>query len=232
MPAGTAACGRMAGSERWKAFAGVVVRRRREFFVAWAAVAAVLLPAASGLERRLQMGARIPGSESDDVARLIETRFSSPFANFAVLVVRGIPDVRDSAGRAALSTVVAALRADPEVTGAFSILDTPDTLFAGASGGTFVIVGLRADAAADGVLAGLRSMGRQIELANRSADPGLELLWTGEGPLTADLRRASADDANDAERRVLPIVLVLLAVAFGAVAAAALPVAAGALAIA
>ena len=192
----------------------------------------VLLPAASGLERRLEMGARIPGSESDEVARLIDARFTSPFESFAVLVIRGIPDVRDSTGRTALAGIIAGLRANEEVTGTFSILDAPDTLFAGVSGGTFVIVGLRADAAGDDVLQELRSTSREIERLNRPAHSAVELLWTGEGPLTADLRRASADDANRAERRVLPVVLVLLAVAFGAVAAAALPVAAGALSIA
>ncbi len=222
----------MAGSDRWRTFACVVVRRRRLFFIAWAALAAVLLPAANGLERRLEMGARIPGSESDEVARQIGTGFASPFANFAVLVVRGIPDVRDSAGRVALARIIAGVRTNRDVAGTFSILDTPDTLFAAADGGTFVVVGLRADAAGDSVLSGLRATTRRITLAKRSSHPELELLWTGEGPLTADLRQASADDANRAERRVLPIVLILLAVAFGALAAAALPVAAGALAIA
>jgi hypothetical protein len=58
------------------------------------------------------------------------------------------------------------------------------------------------------------------------------LLWTGAGPLTVDLRRASANDAARAERRIMPLTLALLVVAFGAVIAAALPIAAGALSIA
>lgn len=222
----------MAGSDRWGAFARAVVRRRRLFFLAWAAAALVLLPAARGLERRLEVGARIPGSESDDVARLIEGEFASPFASFVVLVVRGLPDVRTPAGRRALVAIVRGVRENPAVSGTFSMLDAPDTLFAGAEGGTFVIVGLGADAADNSVLAGLRATSQRLVVAQRAVHPGLELLWTGEGPLTADLRQASADDANRAELRVLPLVLLLLTIAFGALAAAALPVAAGALAIA
>lgn len=210
----------------------MVVRQRRILFLGWAVAALVLLPAAGGLERRLQAGARIPGSESDAVTRLIDAEFASPFASFVVLVVRGLPDARGPAGRHALEAIVAGVRENPAVTGTFSILDAPDTLFIGADGGTFVIVGLAADAAGDSVLASLRATTHRIVAGQRSSHPGLELLWTGEGPLTADLRQASADDANRAELRVLPIVLVLLTIAFGAIGAAALPVAAGALAIA
>lgn len=224
----------MAGSDRWGAFARAVVHRRRICFLAWAAAGLVLLPLAGGLERRLEAGAHIPGSESDDVARLIESAFTSPFASFVVLVVRGLPDVRGPGGRQALAAIVDGVRENPAVSGTFSMLDAPDTLFAGAGpgGGTFVIVGLAADAAGEDVLAGLRATAQRLVIAHRAVHPGLELLWTGEGPLTADLRQASADDANTAELRVLPLVLLLLTVAFGALAAAALPVAAGALAIA
>lgn len=221
----------MAGSDRWS-IAALAVRHRRALFLAWAALAAVLLPAARGLERRLETGARIPGSESDETARLIATRFASPFARFAVLVVRGLPAPSDTAGRNALASVVRGVRDNPSVSGTFSVLDAPDTLFVGADGSTFVIVGLHANAAADSVLAALRATTAGLARTLRDAHPRLELLWTGEGPLTADLRRASADDANRAEKRVLPLTLLLLTVVFGALAAAALPVAAGALAIA
>ena len=209
-----------------------MVLRRRALFLGWAVVAAILLPAARGVEGDLEMGARVAGSESDQVTRRIETQFTSSFANLAVLVVRGLPDVRTTDGRVALEGVVSAIRRVPVVTGTFSILDAPDTLFSGGTDGTFVIVGLRADAAEDSVLGELRATSEKLALAERFNHPELELLWTGEGPLTADLRRASAEDGRRAERRVLPLVLVLLAIAFGALAAAALPVAAGALAIA
>src|SRR5262249_21661329 len=54
-----------------------------------------------------------------------------------------------------------------------------------------------------------------------------KLLWTGEIPLNLDVREASSDDARAAERRALPIALLLLLAAFGTVVAALLPVAVG-----
>jgi putative drug exporter of the RND superfamily len=129
---------------------------------------------------------------------------------------------------------VRGLRASPAVTGTFSALDVPDSLFVGVGGGTFVVVGLRASnqAAIDRLLPSLRHTTADLTSTLRARHAAVELLWTGEGPLTTDLRRASADDAHAAERRVLPLTLALLVLSFGAVVAAALPVAIGALAIA
>lgn len=221
-------------SRGWSAFATLVVHRRRAALVLWTAVSAALVPLARGVEQRLETGARIPGSESAEVSQLLAERFTSPYAQYAVLVVRGLPAATTAPGRAALGEIVRVLRASPVVTGTFSALDVPDSLFAGTGGGTFVVVGLRASnqAAIDALLPGLRRTTTALASALRAQHDAVELLWTGEGPLTADLRRASADDAHEAERRVLPLTLALLVLSFGAVVAAALPVAIGALAIA
>src|SRR5207344_1995550 len=84
----------------------------------------------------------------------------------------------------------------------------------------------------DSMLVDLRA--RTEAAARRLSSEGrrVEMLWTGAGPLTVDLRRASANDAARAERRIMPLTLGLLVVAFGAVIAAVLPIAAGALSIA
>ena len=221
-------------SGQWSRIADVVVRRRRGVLVLWSALALLLMPFARGVERRLETGARIAGSESAEVSRLLRSGFTSPYAQYAVLVVRGLPSTTTAEGRVVLDRLVSVLRTSRGVTGTFSARDTDDSLFVGVGGGTFVVVGLRADgqAAVDSLLPGLREITGALTSDLRLRYPRAELLWTGEGPLTADLRRASADDANRAERRVLPLTLALLIVAFGAVVAAALPVAIGALAIA
>ena len=51
--------------------------------------------------------------------------------------------------------------------------------------------------------------------------------WTGEAALNADLRRASSEEAQNAELRVLPVTLALLLAVFGTVTAALLPVLVG-----
>jgi len=211
----------------------LVVRRRRLVLALWTLAAALLLPMARGVERRLDTGARVPGSESARVAELLATKFESPFARYAVLVVRGVPDITTDSARMTLRDLVQAVSENPTVGGTFSLLNSGDSLFVGQDGGTFVIVGLRqTETNIDSVLPSLRRTTERLLPALRSRYPGAELLWTGELPLTVDLRRVSADDANRAERLVLPLTLALLVVAFGAAAAAVLPVAFGALSIA
>ncbi len=223
----------MAITGSWNAIAGLVVRRRRIVLLVWGVAVALLVPLARGVEQRLETGARIPGSESAIVTQLLATQFASPYAQYAILVVRGLPAPGTDVGRAELKQVVGVVRASAAVSGTFSALDVEDSLFAGADGGTFIVVGLRArdQAGIDAVLPGLRRATSDLATLLRARHPRAELLWTGEGPITADLRRASADDATAAELRVLPLTLALLVVAFGAVVAATLPVAMGALAI-
>ena len=221
----------MAGSERVATF---VVRHRRAVAGAWLLVAALLAPAASRLERLLTVAARVPRSESAAVDSILATRFESPFAWSAILVVTGVPTPRTDSGRAALRRVVDAVTRAPGVSRTLSYLDVPDTLFLASSGdATFVIVGLEpGDAGVDALLPGLRRASGEAEWALWPVHPRATLRWTGEIPLNADVRHASGDEVRLAERRVLPLTLALLVIAFGAVAAALVAVASGALAIA
>lgn len=213
--------------------ASAVVMHRRVAFVAWAIVVAALTPHSVNVEKRLETRSRVAGSESERVADLMATRFSSPYSRYAVLVVSGLKDPADSSGRRLLRSIVTALDSNAAVAGTFSLLDLADSLFVGGKGGTFIIVGLRAgDESFDVGLASLRDVTSALLPTLRVAHPDIELLWTGEHPLTADLRQVSADDASRAERRILPLTLVVLVIAFGAVAAAMLPIGLGALAIA
>jgi RND superfamily putative drug exporter len=214
--------------------AGTVVRRRAALALAWLAAAAVLLPLARRAEDRFEVQARILGSESAEVERLLATRFESPFAHGAVLVLAGVPGPGSPEGRAVLGTVVEALRARPEVSGTFSYLDQPEPHFAGERGqGMFVLVGLEApNGRVDRLLQGLRAATAALAARLRHDHPEISLRWTGEAAINFDLWRTSTDESRTAERRALPVTLVLLVAAFGSVVAALLPVASGALAVA
>ena len=215
-----------------KSAASAIVRHRRVAFCAWALVVATLLPLSTGVEKRLETGSRVAGSESERVATLMATRFASPYARYAVLVVNGLRDPADSVGVTVVERIVATLDSNTAVARTFSLLDLSDSLFVGRNGGTFVIVGLQpSDDGFDAALASLRRSTSRLLRELRVAQPDIELLWTGEHALTADLRRVSADDAARAERRVLPLTLLVLVIAFGAIAAALLPIGLGALAI-
>jgi RND superfamily putative drug exporter len=223
----------MAGSSG--SLAETIIRRRTRILAAWVVVCVALLPAARSIESVLSVAARIDGSESAVVDDQLAQRFHSPFAHSAVLVATGLPSPTAPAGELALRSLVDALRATPGITNVLSYLDGRELLFAGApgsdEGGAFVIVGLAGGMRPDARLELLRRATRRLETDLRRDHPHVALRWTGETALNADLRRASAADAQGAELRALPATLVLLLVAFGALTAALLPVAGGMLAI-
>lgn len=211
-----------------------VVRRRRWVVAAWAAALVALAPHAARVERVLDVSARVDGSESWTVDEMLRERFDSPFAHYAVLVVTGADvDPATDGGVRLLSEIVAAVREVPGVTGTISNADHPDRAFIPArGGGTFVVVGIApGDAPPDAMVPLLRRATERLAARLAASHPGLTLRWTGDVALNYDLRRVSAAEGQAAERRALPLTLVMLLVAFGALAAALLPLALGMLAI-
>ena len=215
-----------------RGFAEGVVRRRRWVIAAWLLASVALAPQAARVERSLEVAARVRDSEAADVERELASRFQSPYARFAVLVASGIPSPGSPPGERVLREIISAVDSVTPVTGTFSYLDVRDTLFLGAAdSGTFIIVGLDAAERLDGVVPALRAATERASARLRATHPRIALRWTGEVPINHDIRRTSADEARRAEQRVLPLTLVLLLLAFGAVVASLLPLAAGALAI-
>lgn len=215
----------------------LVVRRGGWIAALWLAAAVVFVPRAGRLPNVLQTSARVEGSESALVERLLQGPLASAYARYAILVIGGVPSPATAEGAAALRRIIQPLAAAPQVAGVFSYLDRPDSLLvnpAGRGEGTLVIVGLAADSATKPhrIIPHLRSLTERLAVALRRDYPGLTLRWTGETPLNVDLRRTSAGDVQHAERRALPITAALLVLAFGAVVAALVPVGAGAVAIA
>jgi RND superfamily putative drug exporter len=211
-----------------------VVRRRGWVAAAWVALGAALLPLAQRAEQELEVTSRIPGSESAEVEQILATRFESPFARSLLLVVSAVPAPDTPSGREALQDVVAGLQGVPGITRTLSYLDSADELFLPAAGaqGTFVVVGLDpAGVRGDDVIPRLRRSTAGIAERLQRRFPGAALRWTGEAALNFDLRRATAEEVRQGERRALPLTLILLFLAFGAAVAAVLPIASGALAI-
>ncbi|HKA60722.1 MAG TPA: MMPL family transporter, partial [Gemmatimonadales bacterium] len=215
--------------------ANLVVRRRGWIGLAWLVAAVVCVPRARRLPDVLQTSARVEGSESAVVEQLLRGPLASAYSRYAVLVVQGVPTPQTSAGAAALHRIVEPLASARPVAGVFSYLDQPDSLLVSLEdSSTFVIVGLVADSASrpDRIIQDLRSITGRLADTLRRDYPAVALRWTGDTPLNVDLRRTSATDVQLAERRALPVTAALLLLAFGAIAAALVPVLAGALAIA
>lgn len=214
--------------------AEIVVRRRHWIVGGWLLLAAFLLPHAIGAEKRLDVSASVPGSESERVRSLLATRFKTAFPTYAVLVVTGGPSPATVTGQALLSELRGRISVLPFVARTLSYLDTPDSLLVGARGETYMLVGLEPGGRRpDELVPILREATASVAERHKPehSAPALALRWTGEIALNYDLRKASAADAQAAERRVLPVTLILLVLAFGAVAAAVLPLVAGAVSI-
>src|SRR6201987_4201775 len=196
------------------------------------AMAIALLPFSSNVERRLETAVHIKGGESEKVDLELAQRFQSPYAHRLVLVISGVPDPDSAKGADALGFLTSSLRTVPGVLGAVSSLDWPDSLFTGNDGGALIIVGLDPhNETVEALVPRLRARADWMEGQLRSQYPKIKLEITGEAPLNFDLRKVSADDVTRAEKRAMPVTLVLLLLAFGSLVAALLPLGVGLLSI-
>ncbi|MGD0826192.1 MAG: MMPL family transporter, partial [Terriglobales bacterium] len=181
----------------------------------------------------LETATRIEGSEAESVAQELATRFRSPFVDRVVLVIQGLPPADSEEGEQALATIEKRLGEEPGVSGVVSRLDYRDPIFLGRGGGTFVLVGLAStEGPVESLVPRLHELANSLQNQLRGRYPVVKLELTGETPLNFDIRKASADDVQHAERLVIPATLALLLVAFGSLVAALIPVAIGQLAIA
>jgi putative drug exporter of the RND superfamily len=207
----------------------------RRFWVAGVVLAAVvaLLPFSFHAERHLETATRVEGSQAEIVRQELDTRFHSPFVDRVVLVIQGLPPADSAEGEQALTTIVAALRAEPGVSGVVSYLDLHDSIFLGKGGGTFVLVGLSStEGPVELLVPRLHERAKSLQDQLRNRYPAVKLELTGELPLNFDIRKASADEVQRGESLVIPATLALLLVAFGSLVAAVIPLAVGQLAIA
>src|SRR5271165_2447929 len=207
----------------------------RRFWLAGVVLAAclVLLPFSFHAEHHLETATRIEGSEAENVARELATRFHSPFIDRVVLVIQGLPPADSEEGEQALATIDERLRVEPGVSGVVSHLDLRDPMFMGKGGGTFVLVGLAStDGPVESLVPGLHQRAESLQKQLQSRYPAVKIELTGETPLNFDIRKASADDVRHAETLVIPATLALLLLAFGSLVAALIPLAVGQLAIA
>jgi len=207
---------------------------RRRFWLAMSgfAMALTLVPFSYKVERRLETAVHIKGGESEKVDLELAQQFQSPYAHRLVLVISGVPDIDSAKGADVLGFLSSSLRSMPGVSGAVSSLDWPDPSFTGDNGGALIIVGLDPhDENVEALVPKLRTRADWMVGQLKSQYPNIKLEITGETPLTFDLRKVSADDVTHAEKRAMPVTLVLLVLAFGSVVAALLPLGVGVLSI-
>jgi RND superfamily putative drug exporter len=215
---------------RGPALAAWIVDHGAPITAAWVIAAVVALPNAIRLDSRLVAAGRDSGSESALVESTLSSRFASPFARHAVLVISGVSATSES-GQRVLSEATTAIDSLPFVTAVLAPGPRTAWLVAGENG-AMLVAGLPAAAtSADSFIVALRIATDRVASRLRPVIPQLTMRWTGETALNLDLRAASAQDVRAGEARALPLTLVLLVAAFGAIVAAFVPLICGVLAV-
>lgn len=200
--------------------ARLTTRYPRWVLLAWVLVAAVSLPFAARVGEVLSGQPDVPiGSDAAIVNQVLHSEFARPDDTNVVLVVRadGV-DVNSPAFERAFGDMARRIRSLAGVTSlrdhhSLTGLDlvAPDDTY------TIALVSI----AANGV-AGAKAVTNAIRQVTRTAPP-LHVLVAG-GPATLqEIEQVSEADAKRAEFYGLPISLVILAIAFGALVASALP---------
>ncbi|HNP64403.1 MAG TPA: MMPL family transporter [Woeseiaceae bacterium] len=188
-------------------------------------ITAVLIPFSLQIGSRLEVGGSAIGdSEAEHVQDLLSDEFDAPFSLSLILVVSGIPPLDEDAGLDVLVDAVDVVLEMDHVEKIFSYLDTTDEIFKGPDG-TFILVAIDpASLRMDEVVIRLRESTAPFATELRRRYPDADVVWTGAAAFDYDVRQTSTRDAASAERRVMPIALVLLFVIFGSLAAALCPV--------
>lgn len=203
---------------RLAALAEAAVRRPWRVLAVWAVVVLAAVVTAAMLPVRFHGGVdSIPGTPSWRVERAVATDFDSPFAQVVMVALRS-RTADGQPAREAAAALLPVLAQHPDVRRAAVWPGDPAAPPA-------IVVGL----ATPDLDASMQAVPRLRAAIARvmTAYPAAEALVTGHAPLNADLAASGAAASAQGERRVLPLTLVALGLAFGAPLAALAPLVAG-----
>jgi len=215
--------------------ASALKRWRVWVIVAWAVLAVLLLPRAAHVQRVLEVRGRstrpTEASRANDVLR---RAFPSPFAEYVAIVVQGPVPATDPRFGAVLDSLKSGAGRLPYISQVVSLAALGESTLVAPSRHTTFLIGALTNRAAEDVsnnfVPDLRDSIRAI-LARTPDAAGYDVKVTGTPALDYDVRTISAEDTDQGERRALPLTLLVLVVAFGALVAAMLPIVVGVLAI-
>src|SRR5215468_7666948 len=205
--------------EAWGRF---VYRRRRLVLLAAAVVMAAAAVWGTGVFARLQSGGGFtpPGSQSQQASDLATRAFGRDTADVVVLYRSASLTVRDPAYRAAVTRSLAALPTG-QVLSYQTYWSTGSPLFAGRGGHETYAV-LRLAGATDAV-----QMKTYQAISGELGAPGLTTHVGGQIPTELAINDEVKADIGRAEAISMPVLLILLLVIFGSLAAAGMPLVIG-----
>ncbi len=217
----------------WAAW-GRMAHRLRWWLVG---LSAVSLAATLGLMTqagRLDAGTILTTTESGRAADLMAKELPGRPVSFSLILSSASLRATDSAFRAEVERALAPLRADSRVARIRTAYDTdpPDSLSISRDGRrTLAVVELREHSSGFASLV-FSSLPADLypSLRGQVRSDALEVVAAGSIPLNHDFNEVSRRDLARAEMVILPVVALLLLVAFGSVVAALLPLGVGLLA--
>ncbi len=208
-----------------------VIRWRAWVIAAWAALAVFFAPKATHVQRVLALrGGAVERSESARAAQLIREAFPNPIADYVAIVVHGPVRYTNPRFVTVLDSISAVLTRQPYISQVVSVRTIGESTFVSSDRRTtFLIAALTASSITDlsrTVVPDLREAVNSTLSRLPRAD-GFDVKVTGNPALDYDVRMISTADTRNAERRALPLTLVVLVLAFGALVAATLPIIVG-----
>ena len=214
--------------------ANFIVRWRWLIVLAWTVLGVIVVPVASDVTHRLQVGGQnLRRAESTRAETMIRERFATDFSAFSVLVVKHESlTVDDAAYGAYLDSLSRALSRLPFVLKTLDWRRVGQTMELRSADGhiTLLIAGLRQ--INDNDPTSYTPQIREAVAAMKARlGEGFETYLTGGPAFDFDTRTVTAEDSGRLERAVLPLSLLLLIIAFGTLVGAAMPILVGALAI-
>jgi RND superfamily putative drug exporter len=213
-----------------------LIRWRGWVIAAWAALALLFAPKATHVQRVLSVrGTAIATTESARATELIKAAFPNPIAEYVAIVVRGPMRWTHPRFHTVLDSLSAALSRQPYVSQVVSVRSIGESTFVSRDRQTtFIIAALSPSSSNDElsrtVVPALRGVVRET-LARLPRSGGFDVKVTGNPALDHDVRTISTEDTRRSEQRAVPLTLLVLVLAFGALVAATLPIIVGVLAI-
>jgi uncharacterized membrane protein YdfJ with MMPL/SSD domain len=198
-------------------------RRKRIVLVVWAVIVLAAVPFAARQSEDLSSGGfEVPGSQTAAVDAALDRFPGVQRAQLAAVLV-GAPRATAAQRRAAVDRVVAAA-------GPVDGVSLPDAARTRAveqagAGGT-VVVPLHAEVDEDGATDVATDLRDRLGVSDGARD-GVATHLVGQGALWAAMQEVSKEDLARAEATGFPVVLLILLFVFGSLAAAALPLALG-----
>ena len=213
----------------------LVVRWRVWVIAAWGILGLVLWPKATHVQRVLAVrGAAVEQSESGRASQLIREAFPNPIADYVAIVVHGPVRYTHPRFETVLDSISAALSRQTYISQVVSVRNLGESTFVSRDRRTtFLIASITSSSMTDvnrTVVPQLRETVNET-LQRLPRVDGFDVKVTGNPALDYDVRTISTADTRAAERRAIPLTLIVLVLAFGALVAATLPIIVGMLAI-